>query len=526
MMRGQTPNLQNIEDNVKAEFRKVEENFTQNGGKDRASQFFRNLFQYAGKFILFVFKLVGTLIIGAILMALIAILITFTTKSFHIQTWHWGADGQAGLNALLSIFGDPLLLKVGVISFLLCAIAYIVLQAWVPAKTRIQLKVARRYLGWGIFILTGIFTFLTVQGLLSFSHHVEKEGNTRSFQLQGDTLFVQSEGELADDKGFYVFNQIQNIEVSNDSLFHIIQRNVAWGENRSVAGNKARSVQDLFRIEGNHIYFIEGVKKKSIENGNLIWANFTILVPKGKFVKTGGRFFNESDYPRWLESNQVYKIDSAGFAMPYSSSGKSIPYSGNATEIEVGGKFEVQVIQSNTEKIELVSGPVLRNRDWVSVHGNLIEIEGDEDDFFDRRTSVVRIYTRNLYRAEVHGISEIWFQNWKGNSLDLSCSGASHMRGKITSGSIKAYISGASEMHLQGNSGHLDLEVDGASTYSGTDFKVAQAEVDINGASHASLFVTDDLQGECGGAAQLYIKGKPGISRVDTHGAGHLQYID
>lgn len=526
MMKGQTPNLQNIEDNVKAEFRRVENAFREKGGMGRFSHFIQTLVMLFGKALYAIVKAALSVGVGIMIAVFIATIIAFTTKAFHIHTRYLSIDGQEGLNTILTAFGDPYLLKAGVLAFLLFSIAFAVLLVLMPRNMRTQLKTARTYIGWGLvtlfFILLGTFIY----GILGISHRAEKMGPAVAFKTTGDTLYLETEGLSPDGKGFYACNRLFDLATSEDSNFHIEQTNHAWGESYRDAQEKARKLPQMFKVQGNKLWLTECTKIKSLNDANTGYASFTLYIPKGKHIKTGNRMFNDHHYPNWLESNQVYSMDSGGLAMPLSSNGESMQIDAKLSELDIDGRFDVQLIYSNLNKIELVSGPIRNHRDWISNNGHTLEIDGDEDDILNDDVSVIRIYSNAVRNIRNSGVSEIWLRNYRAGDMQIECEGASHIRGNLVADRLKLDVSGASGVQLQGSADFAEIEVDGASSYTGGAFHIKDGDFNLDGASSAAVWVTGSLKADCSGASKLKTKVKPAYSNIHNHGMSSTENWD
>ncbi|MPR35517.1 head GIN domain-containing protein [Salmonirosea aquatica] len=97
--------------------------------------------------------------------------------------------------------------------------------------------------------------------------------------------------------------------------------------------------------------------------------------------------------------------------------------------------------------------------------------------------------------------------------LDYRLSGASK---SVFTGSADRLImdlSGASELDLRGSGGVLVGDLSGASQVFAFDYPVAQADLDLSGASRARLRVANLLKVEASGASSLRYRGDPTIEQ-------------
>ncbi len=524
MMKGQTPNLQNIEENVKAEFRRVEQNFNAAGGRERFSRFVNSMVGFIGKFILLSIKIVLSVIFALVLAALIALLVAFTSGAFHINTLNLIIEGQEGLNACLTLFGDPFWIKAGVLTFLIVSITALAMRIFVPSRNSDQVKVTRRYISGTLFFLFILLATVFALGMAKMGHRFDRASATQNFNFKGDTLFVDSEGENTENGGFFTCNAFVDIVTSSDSNFHIDQNNIGWGTTgRSYL--RQGEYPNQYKIEGNKLTIRECNRVSNLGKGGAFWTRIALSVPKGKVIKTGKRFFNNSNYPNWVGSNEVYKADSVGFSNTMSASSQTISLPNGIDNIAINGQFEVQIFQSNASRIELISGPILSHINWIDVSENHVEIENDAE-FFGNKVSVIRIYLKTLNNVKTEGVAQVWLRNIKSSNLELDCRGASHINGIVEVDFIKMNIDGVSEIDLKGNANKLDAEIDGASSLACGMLKTKNAEINISGVSTATAWVVSALQADCNGASKLYVKGKPSIAEVETNGASKYEVLN
>ncbi len=97
------------------------------------------------------------------------------------------------------------------------------------------------------------------------------------------------------------------------------------------------------------------------------------------------------------------------------------------------------------------------------------------------------------------------------------------MEMKLSAGNINLDCSGASNAELFGSAQSVNAELSGASKLDAMEFEVAIYDIDVSGASHGKIFVTEELSVEVSGAAHLKYKGEPRINEHDVSGAGSLK---
>ncbi len=125
------------------------------------------------------------------------------------------------------------------------------------------------------------------------------------------------------------------------------------------------------------------------------------------------------------------------------------------------------------------------------------------------------LYVSGATQATVSGFSS-------KDPLALEASGASAITGDITAGVAGFNVSGASRVELQGTAAELVAEVSGASHLLLRDFAVTHADVDVSGASEATVNLSGRLDAEVSGASKLRYLGKPTMGSINTSGASSI----
>ncbi|MBE0430581.1 MAG: DUF2807 domain-containing protein [Dehalococcoidia bacterium] len=126
---------------------------------------------------------------------------------------------------------------------------------------------------------------------------------------------------------------------------------------------------------------------------------------------------------------------------------------------------------------------------------------------------------------EVSGASRLEIDIEAGR-VRMDVSGASRITGELTSPNARLTISGASRCELTGSAYDMDLDVSGASRVDLSQFQIQHADVDVSGASQATIHVAGTLNVDVSGASSLRYAGDPVLGRVNVSGASRLDRIN
>ena len=191
--------------------------------------------------------------------------------------------------------------------------------------------------------------------------------------------------------------------------------------------------------------------------------------------------------------------------------------------LDVGGAFKVFLTQGDKEFVIVEADENLLDVISTEVRGNTLVIKTTED---IRDSEALNIYLtfKELDDIEISGACHLVGENkMKFGNLDLECSGASDVELKFAAQELSLDFSGASKVELYGSAESVDLDLSGASHFDGYDLEADIYNVDVSGASHAKIFVNNELSAEVSGAASLKYKGEPTIKQHDVSGAASMK---
>ena len=109
--------------------------------------------------------------------------------------------------------------------------------------------------------------------------------------------------------------------------------------------------------------------------------------------------------------------------------------------------------------------------------------------------------------------------------LDIELSGASNLKGQMTSPESTFDISGASILSLKGNTVHCKMEVSGASKANLEDFPINELKAEVSGAAKAHFQVKEKISLHTSGAAKATYSGNPIILSLHSSGASNINKV-
>jgi hypothetical protein len=215
------------------------------------------------------------------------------------------------------------------------------------------------------------------------------------------------------------------------------------------------------------------------------------------------------------------------------------------TRIELDGAFEAEVTRSDSFRVSITADDFPHIRVEKRDHTLVIRRQGIEwfAPFHGRPRAMVTLPA--LKGLDISGASRGKFENFQSDdSLTVNLSGASHGEAlnisavkidvKVTgasslTGNIKAKkdakleASGASRIELAGTGANVVMKVNGASKAELSEFPVQNANLEISGASNASVNLNGRLDANVSGASKLFWSGSPIMGDIQTSGASNLR---
>ncbi len=187
-------------------------------------------------------------------------------------------------------------------------------------------------------------------------------------------------------------------------------------------------------------------------------------------------------------------------------------------QVEVTDAFEVEIRQGDAFSV------VVRVDDSVKQGSTLrIGLKPISSSTVSDMTLEAEVTMPQLTGIELSGASDGSVTGFMSTeALYAEVSGASSLRGDIEAGGVRFDVSGASDVKLRGSGEDLVMDVSGASSADLADFPVADADIEVRGASSATVNVSGRLDVEANGASRVRYRGSPTLGNVDSSGGSSI----
>ena len=157
----------------------------------------------------------------------------------------------------------------------------------------------------------------------------------------------------------------------------------------------------------------------------------------------------------------------------------------------------------------------------IELDGDTLRVGLDPALSIINATLLLDIAMPDFERIDVGGAVQLQIFDFT-STIDrrINLSGAGLLEATLNAGRLDLNVSGASRAALSGAADDLDLEVSGASSVAARAFHARLAELDLSGASNATITVTQEIRRiEAGGASTVTYFGDPQVGEISTSGA-------
>lgn len=214
------------------------------------------------------------------------------------------------------------------------------------------------------------------------------------------------------------------------------------------------------------------------------------------------------------------------------------------TIVEVGYAFVVEITQSSSYSVTITMDDNMFDHLQASKTGERLEIRLEPGYNYRSVTLRAEVTMPDLHElgfsgathgavegfrsshglvARLSGASSLDMDGISAGETDIELSGASHVTGGITvSGDVRFSLSGASTAGLEGGADDLAADVSGASGLDLSDFPVHNADVELSGASRATVNLDGRLDADVSGASHLLYVGEPTLGDIQTSGGSTI----
>jgi hypothetical protein len=193
-------------------------------------------------------------------------------------------------------------------------------------------------------------------------------------------------------------------------------------------------------------------------------------------------------------------------------------------KVEVSHAFTVDIREGDSFSVVVGIDNNLVEYLRVEKRGGTLKIGLDTRRNYISSHGTAEVTMPELTGLEVSGASTLTVGGFESTrDLTIEMSGASGLSGDIECGDARFRVSGSSNVTLRGAAEDLILDVSGASSVDLSAFPVADANVEVSGASAATVNASGRLDVAASGASNVKYLGSPTLGTIDSSGGSSVE---
>lgn len=201
----------------------------------------------------------------------------------------------------------------------------------------------------------------------------------------------------------------------------------------------------------------------------------------------------------------------------------------NFTKIHAGSAFEVTITKARNYSIKITADRNVMDLVEVTKLPNRLDLKVKPNFSFRRITLKAQITMPDIKSIDLSGAAKAELIDFQlKHDLHVDMSGASELRADISIGDLTAALAGASTLQLEGTAGNIVVDGGGSSTLDLENLAARDADINLQGASTATIHPSGRLQCRLSGASKLYYVGdvRVNLSDIKLSGASKIERID
>lgn len=198
------------------------------------------------------------------------------------------------------------------------------------------------------------------------------------------------------------------------------------------------------------------------------------------------------------------------------------------SEMKIGGAFEVILIPSNEEYVEITTKGVESSQIITEVKSNslLLDLEKNTINrrYMDEVEIKAKVYYKSLSSLNITGAVKISSQSViKTPSFYLRVGGAGDIELALDTKELTVVNAGAANLKVSGRADKQVIQLDGAGNIQAFDLKSKRSEVRLNGMGNVEVYASEEIDAEMNGMGNIEYKGNPSKAQIKKNGLGSIE---
>jgi hypothetical protein len=191
------------------------------------------------------------------------------------------------------------------------------------------------------------------------------------------------------------------------------------------------------------------------------------------------------------------------------------------SKIDVGGAFNVTLVQGNSEEVIVTAESAFINQVITTVEDGTLKIytKGKID---SNKEMSLTVNFKNLTSVDCSGAIVLKSAGpLKLSQFELESSGTSSTNLDLSVDNLEVNISGTGNLTLTGKASTVDLDISGSGKYKGVDLTADNYDIDISGVGNAEVTAVKLLDVSVSGSGVVKYKGDPQLKQ-SISGSGKI----
>jgi hypothetical protein len=342
-----------------------------------------------------------------------------------------------------------------------------------------------------------------------------------------------------DEKTFSMAMQNLDVVKSESGEVELLIKKSARSFNRNNAAKKSKTVNYEVSLSNSAISFPTHFEVVTQDKYRAQNVSVSLKIPEGKII-----YFSEGmediiydvkNITNTFDGDMIghyWKMTSEGLAciscIDYNDSdsqgdNKRLNYDlSGYNQIQIDGNLNVEIQQGDSYSFYIEGDNDFAKNFNAQTNGNQLTIASDfkwKNITGGSKKGTVYITTPTLTHLEINGLNNVTIKDLKTDNLNIESNGASANNFNIEVKNLTLELNGASKVIMRGSALKAVIESSGASRINASGLEINNANIDLNAASAAQVWVRENLKASLNGASKIIYKGNPKIQSQTTGGS-------
>lgn len=198
------------------------------------------------------------------------------------------------------------------------------------------------------------------------------------------------------------------------------------------------------------------------------------------------------------------------------------------TRLDVGGPFDVTLVQDGTEKLVVEADPEDMEDIVTEVRGGKLVIRYDRNNWgnWNNRNSrrfYVKLSVKNLEAIGTSASANLRSTGTlKASRLGLSASSGSDLELALEAGEVTCEVSSGADVDLTGTANFFEVDVSSGADVGAGQLKAARCVANVSSGADATVHATEELDARASSGGDVHYYGNPARLRVSSSSGGDV----